>query len=139
MSNVKCDNFMAVRIKGVLIPNEKRVEISLTYIYGIGLTRSKEVLKETGIDPSIRVKDLTEEQVNTLRTSIEKKYRLEGDLKREVMSNIKRLKEISSYRGSRHMRNLPCRGQRTKTNGRTAKGNVRRTMGSGRRPSAQKT
>lgn len=122
------------RIAGTTIPNEKRIVISLTYVYGIGLVRSKALLKEAGLDESIRTKDLTEDQVNQIRDLIEKHgYRLEGDLKRDVLANVKRLKEIGSYRGSRLSKHLPSRGQRTKTNSRTVRGNVRRTTGSGRR------
>ncbi|MBU0637174.1 MAG: 30S ribosomal protein S13 [Patescibacteria group bacterium] len=130
---------MTVRIAGVIIPNNKRVEISLTYIYGIGRTKSNEILKIAGVDPNIRVKDLTEQQSNKLREIIEKQHKVEGDLKREVLSNIKRLKEINCYRGIRHMKGLPVRGQRTKTNNRTVRGNVRRTAVSGKKMSAQKT
>lgn len=130
---------MAVRIAGVTIPNEKRVEISLTYIYGIGLTTSQKILEVTKISPDTRVKDLKEEEINQLRTLIEKQYKVEGDLRREVVSNIKRLKEINCYRGIRHAKNLPLRGQRTKTNSRTVRGNKRSTIGSGKRPAAQKT
>jgi small subunit ribosomal protein S13 len=121
------------RIAGVTLPTNKRVEIALTYIYGVGTTTAKSILKTTGVDPSIRVKDLTEAQANQLRDEVEKKYKVEGELRRVVLSNIKRLKEIGSYRGSRHSKNLPVRGQRTKTNSRTVRGNVRRTMGSGKR------
>ena len=131
---------MAVRIAGVNIPNNKRVEIALTYIYGIGKTRANDILKKNKISPDIRVNDLTEEQANALRTAIEKGgFQIEGDLRREVMSNIKRLKEIKSFRGTRHSKQLPARGQRTKTNSRTVRGNVRRTMGSGRKDTGQKT
>lgn len=130
---------MAVRIAGTTIPNEKRVEIALTYVFGIGKTKSLRVLEEAKVDPDKRVKDLNEEEVNKIRTIIEKKNTVEGDLRREIASNIKRLKEIGSYRGSRHAKNLPVRGQRTKTNNRTVRGNKRSTMGSGRAPSAQKT
>lgn len=121
------------RIAGVTLPTNKRIEIALTYIYGVGPTTAKSILKTTGVDPSIRVKDLTEAQANQLRDEVEKKYKVEGELRRVVLSNIKRLKEIGSYRGSRHSKNLPVRGQRTKTNSRTVRGNVRRTMGSGKR------
>mgnify|MGYP003392565947 CR=1 FL=1 len=127
------------RIAGVTIPVQKRVEIALTYIYGIGLHTSQKILKELNISPDIRVKDLAEKEVNELRKMVETKFRVEGDLKREVLGNIKRLKEINSYRGSRHAKHLPARGQRTKTNTRTVRGNVRKTMGSGRKLSAQKT
>jgi small subunit ribosomal protein S13 len=121
------------RIAGVTLPAAKRVDIALTYIYGIGDTTAKKILATTGVAPEIRVKDLTEAQANKLRDEVEKNHRVEGELRREVLSNIKRLKEIGSYRGIRHIRNLPARGQRTKTNSRTIRGNVRRTMGSGKR------
>ena len=110
------------RLAGVDIPNNKRIEIALTYIYGIGLTSSKEILAKTGIDPDIRAKDLTEEQIAALREELEANYHVEGDLRRMVAMNIKKLMEINSYRGSRHKRSLPVRGQRTKTNARTRKG-----------------
>ena len=109
------------RIAGVDIPREKRVEISLTYIYGIGRTLSNKILKKVNIDPDTRVKDLTDEQVNEIRKEITN-YTVEGDLRREVALDIKRLKEIGCYRGLRHRRGLPVRGQRTKTNARTRKG-----------------
>lgn len=130
---------MIVRIAGFNLPPNKRIEVSLTYLYGIGLSLSKKILKELNINPDTRAKDLKEEEVNRLRELIEKRYRVEGDLRREILSNIKRLKEIGSYRGSRHSRGLPARGQRTKTNSRTVRGNVRRTMGSGRKTAAEKT
>jgi len=130
---------MAVRIAGVNIPNNKRVEIALTYVYGIGVPLSKKILAELKISPDIRVNDLTDEQVNALRNKIEKSFPVEGDLRREVSSNIKRLKDIKCYRGSRHAKNLPARGQRTKTNNRTVRGNVRKTTGSGRKETGQKT
>ena len=110
------------RISGVDLPREKRVEIGLTYIYGIGLTSSKEILAKTGINPDTRVKDLTEDDVAKLREVIEHEYTVEGDLRREVALNIKRLVEIDAYRGVRHRKGLPVRGQRTKTNARTRKG-----------------
>ncbi len=113
------------RIAGVDIPNNKRVEIALTYIYGIGLTSSRDILAKTGIDPDIRAKDLTEDQVAQLREEIESNYHVEGDLRRTVAMNIKKEMEINSYRGSRHKRSLPVRGQRTKTNARTRKGPVK--------------
>jgi len=116
------------RIAGVDLPREKRVEIGLTYIYGIGLLTAQKILKETGINPDIRVKDLTEQQNSILREYIEKNLRVEGDLKREVMLNIKRLGEIGCYRGIRHRKNLPVRGQNTKQNARTRKG-PKRTVG----------
>ncbi|MBI3290948.1 30S ribosomal protein S13 [Candidatus Falkowbacteria bacterium] len=127
------------RIAGITLPNDKRVEVGLTYIFGIGRNSVKVILKESGINPDTRVKDLTEPEVNKLREIIDKNTKVEGELKREILLNTKRLKEIGSYRGSRHSKNLPSRGQRTKTNNRTLRGNVRRTMGSGRKPSAQKT
>lgn len=127
------------RIAGVTLPKDKRIEIGLTYIYGIGNTLASKILAETKVNPDTRVKDLTEEETNRLREVIEKNHKVEGELKREVLLNIKRLKEIDSYRGSRHSRGLPARGQRTKTNNRTVRGNVRRTMGSGKKPTGQKT
>jgi small subunit ribosomal protein S13 len=130
---------MAVRISGVTIPNNKRAEIALTYIFGIGRPKSNKILKSAGVDPNTRVSALKEEEINKLRVIIEKNEKVEGDLKREIIGNIKRLKEIGSYRGTRHAKNLPVRGQRTKTNNRTVRGNVRKAAGSGRRPAAQKT
>lgn len=128
------------RIAGVNLPNEKRIEVALTSIYGVGPSLSLDILKKTGINPDTRTKELTDAQVQELRNEIEKGgYRIEGELKREILGNIKRLKEIGSYRGNRHARHLPVRGQRTKTNTRTVRGNVRKTMGSGRKISAQKT
>ncbi len=127
---------MAVRIAGVVLP-EKRLAVALTYIYGIGQTRAREVLKQLNIDYNRRPKDLTE-QVGLLRDSIEKQFKVEGELRRDVMSNIKRLKEIGTWRGTRHIRRLPIKG-RTKTNSRTTRGNVRKTMGSGRRSASEKT
>ena len=109
------------RFAGVDLPREKRVEIGLTYIYGIGLSRSQEILKKAGVNPDVRVKDLTEDQEKAIRTVLDE-YTLEGDLRREVALNIKRLTEIGCYRGIRHRRGLPVRGQRTKTNARTRKG-----------------
>ena len=110
------------RIAGVDIPNNKRVEIALTYIYGIGLKSSKDILAKTGVDPDTRAKDLTENEVARLRDEIEANYQVEGDLRREVALNIKRLVEVNCYRGIRHRKGLPVRGQRTKTNARTRKG-----------------
>lgn len=130
---------MAVRIAGVMIPNEKRVEIALTYVYGIGRVTANKVLSTAKINKDTRVKDLKEEDVNRLRVLIEKDMRVEGDLRREISANIKRLKDIGSYRGSRHTKHLPVRGQRTKTNNRTVRGNIRRTATSGKKPAAQKT
>lgn len=127
------------RIAGVNLPMNKKINIALTYLYGIGLTLSEKILAKVNIDQNIRTKDLTEEQVNRLRAEVEKDRLVEGALRREIFSNIKRLKEIRCYRGSRHAKGLPVRGQRTKTNNRTVRGNVRKTMGSGRKPAAQKT
>ena len=110
------------RIAGVDLPNEKRVEIGLTYIYGIGLTTSKKILEDTGIDPDVRVKDLTEEDISKLREYIDQNLEVEGDRRRTVALDIKRLIEIGSYRGLRHRKGLPVRGQRSKTNARTRKG-----------------
>ncbi|MBQ3894725.1 MAG: 30S ribosomal protein S13 [Clostridia bacterium] len=110
------------RIAGVDLPREKRVEIGLTYIYGIGNTKAKEILAKTGINPDTRVKDLTDEEVNAIRDVIDREYVVEGDVRREVSLNIKRLMENGSYRGRRHKAKLPVRGQRTKTNARTRKG-----------------
>ncbi|MAF13267.1 MAG: 30S ribosomal protein S13 [Parcubacteria group bacterium] len=127
------------RIAGITLPKDKRIAVGLTYIFGIGRNVSTNILKKADVSPDIRVKDLTEDQTNKLREIIEKDHKVEGELKREVLLNVKRLKEISSYRGSRHSKKLPVRGQRTKTNNRTARGNVRKTMGSGRKGAAQKT
>jgi len=127
------------RISGVNLPNNKRLEIGLTYIYGIGRTRSNEIISEAGLDINMKCKDLDETQTNQLRKIIDNKFKTEGELKREVLGNVKRLKEINSYRGSRHTKNLPVRGQRTKTNSRTVRGNVRKTAGSGRVASGLKT
>ena len=115
------------RIAGVDIPREKRVEIALTYIFGIGLTTSQKILKQTSINPDTRVRDLTEDQVNRLREVIDKGRKVEGDLRREIAMNIKRLIEVGTYRGTRHRKNLPSRGQRTKTNARQRRG-ARKTV-----------
>jgi small subunit ribosomal protein S13 len=124
------------RIAGVNIPENKRIEISLTYIYGIGNSLSKKILEEMGIDINKKASDLSAKEVNDLKSLIEKNYKIEGDLRRQIMINIKRLKDIGAWRGSRHAKGLPVRGQRTKTNNRTIRGNVRKTMGSGRKPAA---
>ena len=110
------------RIAGVDLPRDKRLEVALTYIYGIGLHTSQQILKRTGISPDVRVKDLTDDEINRLRDIIEKEMRVEGDLRREVAMNIKRLMDIGCYRGIRHRRGLPVRGQRTRTNARSRKG-----------------
>lgn len=120
------------RISGVDLPRDKRVETALTYIYGVGLSRSQEILQKSGVNPDTRVRDLTEDEVGRLREVIDKDYHVEGDLRREVNSSIKRLIEIGSYRGLRHRRGLPLRGQRTKTNARTRKGKAR-TVGARRK------
>lgn len=116
------------RISGIDIPREKRVEIALTYIYGLGLPTSQKILAQANVNPDTRVRDLTEEQVNRLREIVDRRYTVEGDLRREVAMNIKRLTEIGSYRGLRHRRNLPVRGQRTKTNARQRRG-PKKTVG----------
>lgn len=126
------------RIAGVNLPNEKRIEIALTYIYGVGLTTSQKILQETGVNPDTRAKDLSEADATKLREYIDKNLQVEGDLSRMISLNIKRLKDIGSYRGSRHKAGLPAHGQRTKTNARTRRGK-KVTMGSGRKKAAAKT
>jgi len=126
------------RIAGINLPPNKKVEIGLTYIFGIGRSLSNKILKMANIDPNKKIKDLNEKEVDILKNIIEKEYKVEGELRSEIYSNIKRLKEIGCYRGTRHIRKLPVRGQRTRTNSRTVRGNIRRTMGSGRRPPAKK-
>lgn len=121
-----------MRILGITVPNEKRLEIGLTCFYGIGIPMARRILDQVSIDHGKKAKDLTPEEENKIREVIEK-IKIEGNLKREVAANIKRLKDIKSYRGSRHTKRLPARGQRTKTNSRTIRGNVRKTMASGRR------
>jgi len=127
------------RIAGVNIPENKRIEISLTYIYGVGKSLSKKILGEMKIDINKKASDLTPKEVNDLKDYIEKQYKIEGDLRRQVMINIKRLKDVGAWRGLRHIKGLPVRGQRTKTNNRTVRGNIRKTMGSGRKPAAEAT
>ncbi len=126
------------RIEGVDLPRNKRIEIALTYIYGIGRSRAKEILAATQVNPDTRVKDLSDEEITRLREFISKNYKVEGDLRREVQMNIKRLIEIGSYRGLRHRRGLPVRGQRTRTNARTRKGPKKTVAGRGRRRGAKK-
>ena len=126
------------RIEGVDLPRNKRVEVALSYLFGIGPSRARVILAATKINPDIRVKDLTESEVNQLRDFISKNYKVEGDLRREVQMNIKRLIEIGCYRGLRHRRNLPARGQRTRTNSRTRKGPKKTVAGRGRRRGAAK-
>ena len=126
------------RIEGVDLPRNKRVEIGLTYLFGIGLPRAQKILSETGVNPDTRVKDLTDAEVNSLRDYITSSFKVEGDLRREVQLNIKRLIEIGSYRGLRHRRNLPVRGQNTRTNARTRKGPKKTVAGRGRRRGSKK-
>jgi len=128
-----------MRIVGTTIPDAKKIEYALAYVYGIGIPSARRIVAEANVSPFKRARDLAPDEMNRLRESIEKNFRIEGDLRREIMLNIKRLKDISSYRGLRHIRGLPVRGQRTKTNSRTRRGNVRRTMGSGRKPAASPT
>jgi small subunit ribosomal protein S13 len=131
-NSVRVNKRNIMRVQGITIPDKKQLEIGLTAIYGIGRERARTILAQAGIASSTHAADLTEEQESTLRELIEG-FQIEGDLKRQVSGNIKRLKDINAYRGTRHARGLPVRGQRTKTNQRTAKGNTRSTMGSGRR------
>ena len=126
------------RIEGVDLPRNKRVEVGLTYLYGIGPTRAQQILAHTKVNPDTRIKDLSEADVAAIREYISKNYKVEGDLRREVQLSIKRLIEIGSYRGMRHRRNLPVRGQRTKTNSRTRKGTKKTVAGRGRRRGAKK-
>lgn len=123
------------RLLGINIPDNKQIETSLTYIHGIGISSSKKILAEAKIDLSKKAADLTTKEVNLLKDIIEKNYKIEGDLRRKKMMEIKRLKDIGSWKGYRHLKGLPVRGQRTKTNSRTVRGNVRRTVGSGKKPS----
>jgi len=127
------------RIAGVNIPENKRIEIALTYIYGIGRNLSKTILNELKIDINKKSSDLSPKEVNDLKDYIEKNYKIEGDLRRQIMIHVKRLKDIGTWRGHRHAKGLPVRGQRTKTNNRTVRGNTRKTMGSGRKPAATPT
>jgi len=127
------------RIAGVNIPDNKRVEIALTYIYGIGRPLSNSILNKLKIDVDKKAADLTQGEVSELKEYIEKNFKIEGDLRRQVMMNVKRLKDIGTWRGHRHAKGLPVRGQRTKTNNRTVRGNTRKTMGSGRKPAATPT
>lgn len=129
-----------VRILGVDIPDNKNINISLAYIYGIGPSLAKKILQETKINPNKKANKLTSQELNAIKDYIEKnKIKIEGDLRREIKSNIKRLIDINAYRGNRHIRRLPVRGQRTKTNSRTVRGNVRKTVGSGKRKAASPT
>ena len=128
-----------MRVAGVNIPREKKVVISLTYIFGVGPTKSKKILEQAHVSGDIRVKDLSQDEHDAIRNIIERQEKTEGDLRREISANIKRLKDIKSYRGTRHARRLPVRGQRTKTNNRTLRGNKRNLATSGKKPAAQKT
>lgn len=121
-----------MRLLGITLPDEKRLEIALTVVYGIGRKKAKEILNTAGVDHGKKAKEVTQDEESKIRTEVEK-LKLEGDLKREISGNVKRLKDIQSYRGSRHAKRLPSRGQRSKTNSRTVRGNVRKTMGSGKR------
>ncbi len=127
------------RIAGLIIPDNKQIETALTYIFGVGRPLSKKILQEAGIKSSVRAKDLSVEELNRLKEIIEKRYKIEGELRREIMTNIKRLKDLGTWRGMRHMRGLPVRGQQTRTNTRTVRGNVRKTVGSGRKAAASPT
>ena len=127
------------RIAGIIIPDNKQIETALTYIYGIGRSLSKKILADTKINPEIQASKLTPQELGRLKEVIEKNYKIEGDLRREKMIAIKRLKDIGAWRGLRHIKGLPVRGQRTKTNTRTVRGNVRKTVGSGRKPPAEST
>jgi len=126
------------RIEGVDLPRNKRVEVGLTYIFGIGPTRAHAILSSTRVNPDTRIKDLSEAEVNSIREFISRTFKVEGDLRREVQMNIKRLIEIGCYRGLRHRRNLPCHGQRTRTNSRTRKGPKKTVAGRGRRRGGKK-
>lgn len=128
------------RIAGVNIPEKKQIETALTYIYGIGPALSRKILAETKINPQTKASELSSVEINKLKEIIdEKNYKIEGELRREIMLSIKRLKDIGCWRGIRHLKGLPVRGQRTKTNNRTVRGNVRKTVGSGRKPAAEPT
>lgn len=127
------------RIAGVNIPDQKQIETALTYIYGIGRPLARKILTQANINSQTRASKLTAEELNRLKEIIEKNYKIEGGLRREIMMSIKRLKDIGSWRGIRHIKGLPVRGQRTRTNTRTIRGNVRKTVGSGRKPAAEPT
>lgn len=128
-----------MRVSGVNIPKQKQVGTALTYVYGIGPTSATKILFAAKVDPTVRVKDLSRDQEDAIRTIIERQFKTEGDLRREIGANIKRLKDIKCYRGNRHAKRLPVRGQRTKTNSRTIRGNKRNMATSGKKPAAQKT
>ncbi len=122
-----------MRLLGINVPDNKRIEIALTYMYGVGRSSSRRILAQSGVNLNTRTKDLTADEVNKIKTAIEKGYRIEGELRQLIRRNIQRLKDLQAYRGTRHARRLPVRGQRTKTNSRTVRGNVRKTAGSGKR------
>ncbi len=122
-----------MRLLGINIPDNKRVEVALTYIYGIGPTSSRKILRETKVDVAKRAKDLSADELNKIKNFVEKSFTIEGELRQTIRQNIARLKDLQTYRGVRHLRRLPVRGQRTKTNSRTVRGNVRKTAGSGKR------
>lgn len=128
-----------MRIVGTNIPDNKKIPYALAYLYGVGIPSAKRIIASAKVSPEKFAKDLTPEEINRIREILEKSYRIEGELRREVMMNIKRLRDIGSYRGIRHIRGLPVHAQRTKSNSRTRRGNVRKTMGSGRRPAASPT
>lgn len=130
---------MPIRISGINLPDHKRIEIALTSIYGIGQPKAGKILRALNVNLNTKARDLTSQEEQALREYIEKNLKVEGELKREVAMHIKHLKDIHTYRGSRHLKNLPVRGQRTRTNTRTVRGNVRRTAGSGRKSAAEKT
>lgn len=130
---------MAVRIAGVTLPSNKKVMIALSYLYGVGQSQAQRILNQVGVDENRRMQELSNIEVERIKNYIEKNYKVEGELRREILLNIKRLKEIRSYRGVRHEKHLPMHGQRTKTNSRTVRGNKRVTMGSGKRLTGQKT
>lgn len=130
---------MATRIAGVVLPQDKRIEIALTYVYGVGVPRARRILLETSVNPDTRTKNLSEAEINKLRSALESGvFKIEGELRREVTGHLRRLQNIGSYRGVRHTKKLPARGQRTKSNSRTSRGNVRRTVGSGKKPPVKK-
>lgn len=130
---------MTLRISGINLPDQKRIVIALTSLYGIGRSSSLHILRTLKIDENTKTRDLTSAEEQALREHVEKNFKVEGELKREVVMNIKHYKDVSAYRGSRHAKNLPVRGQRTRTNSRTVRGNVRRTAGSGRKAASEKT
>ena len=127
------------RIAGINIPDNKKIDISLSYIYGVGPALARKILAQAKIDSNRKASELTAQEMSQLKDIIEKEYKVEGDLRRIVMMNIKRMKDIGCWKGMRHMKRLPVRGQRTKTNNRTVRGNVRKTVGSGRKPPAEST